>query len=673
MGVEGMSEKYNDNSIKALKGAERVRKRPGVMFGSNDIKGAFHTVIEILANSLDEARAGYGKRIVVTYHADDSISVLDEGRGVPMGWNEEEQRYNWDLIFNELYAGGKYDEDNEDYEFSLGLNGLGAAATQYTSEWFNVTSWRHDNIYKKSFVKGEPTSEPLSVEPNTTGKTGTLIHWKIDNEVFPDTKFTPKMFKDLLESQAHLNAVDLVFIDEHTGEEVTYHGEGIEVYLKEQLGDSVVDMLVRKSEKTGVENGKKYKAKGEFVLAITEETKSKQLHFHNTATMRTGVHGVAFDDAVTTFFKDIAKQNGVNIIPYDYQDYLSVLTSTYSNITSFANQTKDGVSNQFIYDLIYSNVLDMLQEAYAMQKESMMTLVNNVVTAALARKRAKEIEAQERMIAKTLNNKKVKVEKLIDCELTDPDVCELFIVEGDSAKAVCVAARDENFQAVLPVRGKPINALKAPLDKVLNNQRVQDIINAIGAGVSTEDVSMFDISKCRYSKIIITTDADVDGQQIRVLLYTIFYRLMPELLKAGRVYVALTPLYTLKTSAGEMFAYDVNEYEQLLEKCRREGITIKSVKRSKGLGSNNADMLNKTTMNPETRRIVQLDIDIKNQLVRDISNMLFGEDPSKERKEFILKLLDEKLGEDYSVADLVDTIAGLESDQEEDEDEEVAV
>lgn len=660
-----MTEQYNDNSIKSLKGAERVRMRPGVMFGSDDINGAFHTLKEILGNSLDESRAGYGKVITVTHHSDNSISVLDEGRGVPMDWNEAEQRFNWDLIFNELYAGGKYDEDNQDYEFSIGLNGLGSAATQYTSEYMEVTSYRSDNIYKKQFAKGEPTEEELQVTPNTTGKTGTLIRWKVDNEVFPDTNFTAKMFKDLLESQAHINSLEIIFVDENNGETVTYKGEGIKAYLHQQLGDSVIEMLEKENASSGIERGKNYRSKVEVVLAITNETNSKYMHFHNTGAMRTGVHNSAFESAVTEFFKNVSKQHGVKITPYDYNGYLSVLSSTYSNITSFANQTKDGVSNTFIYNIVYSTVLDILEEAVAMQKESITTLVGNVVTAALARKKAKEIEAQERLVNKVTSARRPKAEKFVDCRERDPRKRELFIVEGDSAKGACKNARDGSFQALLPVKGKPMNGLKSSIEDLLKNQEIQDIINTVGTGVDIDGVDLFDIEKCQFENIIITTDADIDGQQIRVLLYTIFYRLMPKLLEAGKVFVAETPLFEFETSKGSMFAYTMEEKDQIVEECRQKGISIKKINRSKGLGENDPDMLWHTTMNPETRRLVPLEIDIKDKVVRDVTNMLFGLDPTKERKGFVFSLLEEKLGSNIELEDLMNTLEELEVGKEE--------
>ena len=661
-----MANNYDDNSIKSLKGAERVRMRPGVMFGSDDIKGAFHTFKEIIGNSTDEGRSGYGDLIEVVYYTDGSISVRDYGRGVPMGWNESEGRYNWDLIFNELYAGGKYETDGENYKYSVGLNGLGAASTQYTSEWFIVESFKEDKIYRKEFKKGYPVDEEMSERPNDTGKTGTFIHWKVDNDVFPDTNFPFKMFKDYCEGQAHINSINFKVTDEHTGEVIFVEGEGVEKYLTNQLGDKVIETFSKKSKKEGVERNSKYSTECEVILSITEECNSKYMYFHNTANINTGVHISAVQDSINKFFKDLGKQNGVTIQPYDYNDYLSVAVSSYSNITSYANQTKDGVSNQFIYDIIYTTVEDILNEGVLKGKESIKTLIDNVIGAALARKKAKEIEAQERLVRKTTSNSRnKKPEKFVDCREKKPEKRELFIVEGDSAKGSCKLARDGSFQAILPIKGKIINCLKASIEDILGdggtgkdakkgNQEVLDIVSTVGTGVDLGNNSdLFDISKLKYNKIIICTDGDVDGFQIRCLLYTVFYRLMPQLLRDGYVYVAETPLFELITNKGIFFAYSVAEKEKMVKEFPSKGIVIKKINRSKGLGENDPDMMWETTMNPETRRLVKLDIDVREQVVRDISNMLFGLDQYKERKEFIFEMLGQGL------QDLVETMDGL--------------
>lgn len=666
---------YNDDSIRALKGAERVRLRPAAVLGSAGIQGAYHTVTEIIGNSMDEVRAGYGDRVDIIRHKDGSLTVRDTGRGVPMGMNEAEGRYNWDLIFNELYAGGKYDDDNPNYEFSIGLNGLGAASTQYTSEFFTVISKREDGIYTKRFKKGIPVDDgPAEYEPNETGETGTIVHWKPDAEVFNDVNITASMLKAPLESQAHLNQIKVTFTDEETGEYIEYEGKGISEYLKDRLGDKIIEMFEKSDQTAGVEADKKYRAKIDVVLAITEETTSRQMHHHNTGVMRSGAHFEAFENAVNDFFREIGKQHGLQIILSDYTDFISVITSTYANVnaTSFKNQTKDGVDNHFIYILVYKTVRDILEEAYAMQKESMVTLIDNVVAAARARIQAKELERQQRLALRATSRRREKPKKFTDCESRDPEQRELFIVEGDSSATACTNGRDSSFQAILPMRGKPINALKAELDTLLNNEEVKSIINVLGCGVDVDGVNTFDISKLEFNKIIIATDADIDGQQIRVLLYTIFYRLMPKLLEEGYIYVAETPLFTFELPDEKFwFAYNIEERDQLIEKAKNEGVRIKKIHRSKGLGENNLDMMWETTMSPESRRLVQLKIDVKDQIVRDITNMLFGRDPTNERKTFVNDLLEAKLGEDFGLSELVDTVLALESESEQEEMSEV--
>ena len=635
-----------DDSIKALKGADRVRLRPGVMFGSDNIKGAFHTFKEILGNSLDEARGGFGKEIEVVYYKDGAISVRDYGRGVPMGWNKAEERWNWDLVFNELYAGGKY-EDDEVYKFSVGLNGLGAAAVQYVSEYFIVESYQGNKMFRKEFAKGCPLDDKLEEYDLSEDKkqTGTFIKWKIDNEVFRNTNFKFKDFLEYCEGQAHINEVNFTITDEKTGEVVRYEGKGTEYYLREQVGDSVIQVLTKKEKTEGLEErNQKYTAECEVCLAVTEETESKQLYFHNTATMTTGYHVQAVQDAISGFFKALGKKNNVTIMPYDYNDYLSVLVSSYSNITSFANQTKDGVDNKFIYDLVKKTITDLLEESVAKGLDCMTTLMDNVVNAAIARKKAKELENQERMIRKTTGGKKVKAEKYVDCRSNDPREKELFILEGDSALGSCKNARDSKFQALLPVRGKTLNCLKAPIEQVIKNQVIKDLITTIGCGVDiggSED--LFDINKCQFDKIIITTDGDVDGYQIRVLLYTVFYRLMPELLRQGKVYIAETPLFEIELGGKEksIFAYTVEEKNKILKDLEKKGKKFKKINRSKGLGENTPDMLWETTMCPQTRKLVKLDIDVTDENVQKMSNMLFGSDLNNDRKDFIFKMLEE--------------------------------
>lgn len=663
---------YGDESIKALKGAERVRERVAVMLGSNDINGAFHTFKEIVGNSMDEARAGFGDRLHVVYHEDSSISVRDFGRGVPMGWNEAEGRYNWDLIFNELYAGGKYDEDNPTYQYSIGLNGLGAASTQYTSDYFKVISYRDGKTFTKEFRDGEPIDPEAPAVEGEQGDepNGTFIHWKPSLEVFTNVDFPVSMFTDLLEAQAILNQVRITFEDRcKTNEVYEFEPVSYEEYLRSTIGeDSVQEILSKSKETSGTYKNSKYVAKVEVLLAITSETRSRRLFYHNTSVMRGGVHFQAFDEAVTKFFRKLGRDRGLDIRPVDYADYLSVMGMTYSSavLASLQGQTKDQSDSVVLYNLVLDTITDILEESEIRQVPAFMEMLENVLIAAQARKEAKELEARQRLALKAEGKRRGKPEKFVACREKDPSKKELFIVEGDSAKGSCKNARDARFQALLPVKGKPMNGLKANIEDLLNNQEVKDIIATLGCGVDVDGVDMFDMDKLEWDKIIITTDADIDGQQIRVLLYTIFYRLMPKLLEAGKVYVAETPLFELELSNGtSWFAYNVQERDELMEKARQEGLTVRKINRSKGLGENDPDMLWETTMNPETRRLVQLTIDIKDQIVRDISNMLFGTDPGNERKGFVFSLLEAKIGEEMELHELVDTVTALESEESE--------
>ena len=481
-----------------------------------------------------------------------------------MGWNEVEQHWNWHLVFNELYAGGKYDGKDDAYKYSVGLNGLGAAAVQYVSEYFIVKSYQGNKMYMKEFREGNPLDDVLYEEELEKEEWGTFIKWKIDNKVFRNTNFKFKDFVEYCEGQAHINKVKIVLKDETSGEVVEIEGKGLEAYLTQQLNpESIIEVLTKTAKMEGKEErGQDYVTECEVCLVITDETTNKQFYFHNTANMSEGVHIKATQDALLGYFRNIGKQHNVTVMPYDYNDYLSIIVSSYSNITSFANQTKDGVDNQFIYDCIYKAITDLLEEEIAKGNGSVEKLTNNVVNSAIARKRAKEIENQERLIRKS-TKKKEKAEKFIDCKSNNPDERELFIVEGDSALSSCKDARDGRFQALLPVRGKTLNCIKAPIKSVLDNRVIKDIITTVGTGVDLGTGNdLFDINKLQFDKIIITTDADIDGFQIRVLLYTVFFRLMPELLRQGKIYIAETPLFEIEVQGKNeksRFAYTSEE------------------------------------------------------------------------------------------------------------------
>ena len=639
---------YGDSSITALKGADRVRKRVNVMFGTNNVDGAFHTVFEIIGNSLDECRAGFGNRVEVTYDTDKTITVRDYGRGVPMGWNEKEQRYNWDLIFNELYAGGKMDVDSA-YKYSIGLNGLGAAATQYTSEVFDVVSYTKDKTSSMHFEKGNPAGE-LKVENVHNDVTGTIIKWKVDDEVFSSTDFTVKMFRDCCETLAHVSGVTIVLDDNIHNVHEEYVGTTLHDYLASKVGKREVESYIIKDNTSGIdEKNRRYKAECEIVLMVTDEMSPVRMFFHNTGTMRNieGYHHKAFAMAVSDFFKEIGRNEGIKIQPRDYEDYLSCIVSTYSNVVDFYNQTKDAVSNMFIYNLIYNTIKRRLDLEYAKHNESILAFVKNVVVAAQARVRAKQIEQAEKQVKKQITGvKRVKAEKFKDCAERDPRKRELYIVEGDSALGACKLARDSKFQALIPVQGKILNCLKASIERILENKVITDLTSTIGTGIDLGTSNLFNINKLQFNKIIICTDADVDGFQIRVLLYTMFYRLMPELLRTGHVYIADTPLFEIVTSNNEShFAFNVEEKEQMLADFKNRGIRVKQINRSKGLGENTPEMMRKTTMLPESRKLIPLTIDVQDEIVRELSNVLFGNDYNKQRKEFVKELLGVQLAE----------------------------
>lgn len=678
------SSTYGEESIHVLKGAERVSKRPSVMFGSDDLNGAFNAVKEIIGNSLDEAQAGYGNRIEVNWYGHGEVSVQDFGRGVPMDWNKAENRYNWDLVYNELYAGGKYNESQ--YENSIGLNGLGGAATQYASEWFRVESRRDGFIFRMNFEGGSPVGELEKIkDTEVPQKTGTTVHWKLSNMVFESVDFNASTFKKYCSEKANLREsssrntepLTIVFTDKVADKTYTYVGKELKDYLTSLLpSGSVVDVFSKRNVTEGKDSrNREYKAKVEIALVISEELSSpKRMYYHNTAEMNEGKHISAVENALGKFFEDEVKRKGFHASRSDYNGYVSVIVATYANngVMSYANQTKTGVSNPFIYDLVYSTLLDMLEEALAMQKESVVNLINAVVEKAQLRQQVEDYRKTQRTKSRLMNGS--KPEKFADCRSKDSSKRELYIVEGDSALGAVKLARDGTFQAVIPVRGKTLNCLKAPLDYILKKSAViRDLVKAVGVGVDLGD-GEFDIAKLPWSKVIICTDADVDGFQIRVMLYTMFYRLMPQLLRDGYVYIAETPLFEIITTSGTYFAYSPAEKDEMIETLSKQGISVKRINRSKGLGENDASMMSLTTMKPESRRLVQLKVNTNDKFVRDISNMLFGADPTNERKTCIMEMLNASLDEEASILEslskddeLLNTGSELESESDSDD------
>ncbi|MBP3923166.1 MAG: DNA topoisomerase [Ruminiclostridium sp.] len=621
---------YDDNSIKQLKGPDQVRLRPGVIFGSDGLDGCCHAVFEILSNSIDEAREGYGKEITVTKYLDKSIEVEDHGRGIPIDFNQNEQKYNWELVFCTLYAGGKYDNNSGDsYSFSLGLNGLGLCSTQFASEYMDVESNNGTWIYNLHFEKGfnMEAEERGFRRRHSDGKTGTRIRWKPDLDVFTDIDVSFEYFDDVIRRQAVVNG-GLKFvlrnevIDEETGmsrfEEHTYcYENGISDYLTEQLADSAFTTpQIWSAQREGKDREDKpmYKVKMHVAFAFSNKVQLIQ-HYHNSSWLEHGgspekAWQAAFVNQIDGWLKANSKYNkNEGKVKYgDVADSLVFISSNFSTQTSYENQTKKSITNKFIQEAM-TDWLKQSLEVYFLENPDEAAKICEQV---LINKRARENAAKTRENIKKSLSQKVdllnRIPKFVDCRSKDVTKRELYIVEGDSALGAVKQARDSEYQAVMPVRGKTLNCLKASYDQIFKSEIITNLLKILGCGVevkskSNKDLSTFDLSNLRWEKIVICTDADVDGYQIRTLILTMLYRLVPTVIEKGYVYIAESPLYEINCKDQTYFAYTEQEKTRILESFGDKKYTIQ---RSKGLGENEPDMMSLTTMNPETRRLIKV-------------------------------------------------------------------
>ena len=613
---------YGNESIEVLEGADRVRKRPAVIFGSDGLEGCQHAVFEILSNAIDEAREGYGKRIVTTRYADGSIEVQDFGRGVPVDYNEKQQRWNWELVFCELYAGGKYNTNaGENYEFSLGLNGLGACATQYSAEYMDVEVRRDGFLYSLHFERGQNIGG-LKKEPYTKKDTGTTVRWKPDLDVFTDITVPTEYYQDILKRQAIVNPGLLFVLRTQNGrgfdtEEFVYEN-GIADYVKEIAGDDpLTDVQMWSAERRGRDREDKPEYKVRLNVSLCFSNKKNLLeYYHNSSWLE---HGGSPEKAVRSAFVSqidaYLKQNGKylknesKISFQDVQDCLILVSSSFSTQTSYENQTKKAINNKFIQEAM-TDFLRHNLEVYFLENKTEADKLSEQV---LINKRSREKAETTRLnLKKTLSSGTdlmSRVQSFVDCRSKKVEERELFIVEGKSAMGACIQARNPDFQAIIPVRGKILNCLKAEYDKIFKNEIITDLIKVLGCGVevrtkANKDLSMFDLSLLRWNKVIICTDADVDGFQIRTLILTMLYRLTPTLIEEGRVFIAETPLYEISTKTDTYFAYNEQEKSDVLSELGDKKYTIQ---RSKGLGENDPDMMSLTTMNPATRRLVKVE------------------------------------------------------------------
>ena len=617
-------QQYNDQSIKALKGADRVRKRPAVIFGSDGLEGCQHSFFEILSNAVDEAREGHGNEIRVTTYLDRSIEVDDHGRGVPLGWNEAEGRWNWDLIYCELYAGGKYDNNTDGaYEYSLGTNGLGACATQYSSEYMVIKSYdgttERSIRFKKGEVDGELTERPLSPKEK---RTGTVVLWRPDLEVFTDINIPHEFFRSTMRRQSVANA-GIGFVlrieqeDKKFSEERFLYANGISDYLSELVGEAGLTAPVlwhQDAQGKDREDKPEYKFKADISFCVSN-TVSALEYYHNSSFLEYGgspdrAVKSAFVYALDKYLKANNRygKNESKVTFPDIADCLVLVINSFSTMTSYENQTKKAINNTFIYEAL-NEFLRRQLEIYFIENPKAAELFANQV---LLNKHSRETAERARVDVKKKLAGSIdaanRVEKFVNCRTKDPSVAELYIVEGDSALTSCKLGRDAEFQAIIPVRGKTLNCLKSDYDKIFKNEIITDLLKVIGCGVEIQskkqkDLSAFDLSNLRWSKIIICTDADEDGFQIRTLLLTLFYRLLPTLLAEHKVFIAESPLFEITTKDDTYFAYDEFEKAEILKKLGNKKYTLQ---RSKGLGENEPEMMWKTTMNPESRRLISV-------------------------------------------------------------------
>ncbi len=612
---------YGNDSIQKLEGPDRVRKRPGVIFGSDGLDGCEHSVFEIISNSIDEAREGYGNKIVITKYTDGSIEVQDFGRGAPVDFNNKEQCYNWELLYCEMYAGGKYNtNDGSNYEYSVGLNGLGLCSTQYSSEYMDVEIKRDGYKYTLHFEKGYNVGG-LTKEPYSGKDTGTKTRWKPDLDVFTDIDIPVEYFTDTLKRQAIVND-GLVFVfREQQGsrfiqQEISYKN-GITDYVNEIVGENgMTPVQFWQTERKGKDREDKpeYKVKINVAMSFSNKNPLKE-YYHNSSWLEHG--GVpekatrsAFLAMVDNYIKQSGKykNNESKITFSDIEECLVLVISSFSTMTSYENQTKKSITNKFIYEAMVDFLRHQLEIYFIENKADADKIADQV----LVNKRSRERSEKERInLKKTLstgNSMVDRVQKFVDCRSRDVAERELYIVEGDSALGSCKLARDAAFQAIMPVRGKILNCLKAEYEKIFKSEIITDLLKVLGCGVEVKSkankgLSTFDLNNLRWNKIIICTDADVDGFHIRTLILTMIYRLMPTLIHEGKVFIAETPLYEITTKNMTYFAYDESEKKQILEQI---GDDKYDLQRSKGLGENQPDMMNLTTMNPETRRLIKV-------------------------------------------------------------------
>ncbi len=643
---------YNNDSIRLLKDEERVREKPAVIFGSDGLDGCEHAIFEIVSNSVDEAREGYGDKIIVTRFSDGSVEVQDFGRGLPVDYNTKEKRYNWELLFCELYAGSKYDNNSgNSYEFSLGTNGLGLCATQYASEYMEAEVHAGGFRYLLNFKKGKPKGKMIKEEYNKRD-TGTRIKWRADLEVFTDINVSDEYFKDMLKHQSVVNAGVHFIYKNQTGKtsfETTefYYENGIEDYMKEKVGETAltsIQVWKQETECKDRDDLDSYKLKTNIVCTFSNKIQFKE-YYHNSSYLANGgspdkATRAAFVNQIDAYLKEKSKyqKSDSKITFQDIEDCLALVVSSFSTVTSYENQTKKAINNKGIQDAMTAFIRNQLMVYFIENPVDADKIATQVLINMRSRVKAEKTRLGEKEnLTKSVNSLTNRIQKFTDCRTKDVNLRELFIVEGDSAKGACVQARNSEFQAIMPIRGKILNCLKSDYNQIFKSDIITDLLKVIGCGVEFEhkpkngkDLASFNLDQLKWNKIIICTDADVDGFQIRTLVLTMIYKLMPTLISEGKVFIAESPLYEITCNDEKWFAYTEQEKVDVLEQIGKKKFTIQ---RSKGLGENDADMMSLTTMNPETRRLIRIDPTYAEETAEKF-DLLLG-DNLQGRKEYI--------------------------------------
>ena len=621
-----MANNYDGNSISVLEGLDPVRKRPGMYIGSVGTKGLNHLIYEIVDNSVDEHLAGYCSEITVTLEKDGSATVEDNGRGIPVDINEQVGRPAVEVVFTTLHAGGKFGDGN--YKISGGLHGVGSSVVNALSLWLEVNVKRDGKIYTQRYEQGKVCYDLKEAGKCRKNDTGTKVSFFPDAEIFEKIYFKADAIKSRLHETAYLNPnLTIIFINKRVGEEeeVTFHEEnGIKAFISDmnKEKEKVTDIIYFKKEQDGIE----VEIAFQYINDFTENISG---FCNNIYTQEGGTHITGFKSILTSTINQYARELGIlkekdnNFTGADVRNGLVAVVAVKHPDPRFEGQTKTKLDNPDAEKVTKSIAGEQLTLFFDKNLETLKNVIS------CAEKSAKIRKAEERTKTNLLSKSKFSIDsngKLSNCESRKPEECEIFIVEGDSAGGSAKSARNRKTQAIMPIRGKILNVEKASMDKVLANAEIKTMINAFGCGFSEGYGNDFDIEKLRYNKIILMTDADVDGAHIDTLLLTFFYRFMPELITHGHIYIATPPLYKVVPKKGEgEYLYD----DKALEKYRKQhtGFTLQ---RYKGLGEMDPKQLWETTLNPETRILKQVEIEDA-KMASDVTSMLMGSEVAPRR------------------------------------------